>query len=72
MEKAKIITLFSGILNDLIKEKGISLRKIEAEINIDHSTFSRWLHGQTLPQADYLWLLADYFGCTLDYLLGRE
>lgn len=63
---------FSEKLKYLIKEKNLSLRKLEKDIKISHATLSRWLNGKMLPQAEYLCILADYFDCTVDYLLGRK
>ena len=63
--------LFSNNIKYLIKEKNLSLRKLEKDIKINKSTLSRWINGITMPQADYLCILADYFNCTVDYLLGR-
>jgi len=64
--------VFIKNLSELIKERQISLRQLEKELKINHSTLSRWLNGKTMPQADCLVKIADYFDCTTDFLLGRE
>ena len=33
--------------------------------------YQRYEHGTQKPGMDYLWALADHFGVTLDYLVGR-
>lgn len=63
---------FSENLRFLIKEKNLSLRKLEQEIHINHETLSRWCRGIVVPQAEYLCILADFFNCSVDYLLGRS
>ena len=62
---------FAKNLKELVESKHISLRKLETELNINHTTLSRWLNAKTLPNADYLYIIADYFNCSVDYLLGR-
>lgn len=64
--------LFSQNLKYLVKEKNLSLRQLENELNINHTTLSRWLNCQTMPQADYLCIIAKYFNCSVDFLLGRN
>lgn len=63
--------LFASRLKDLISEKEINLSVIEKAVGINHSTISRYLSAQRAPQLEQIWILADYFGCTVDYLLGR-
>jgi transcriptional regulator with XRE-family HTH domain len=62
---------FAKNFKELLDSKQISLRKLETELNINHTTLSRWLNGKTMPNADYLCIIADYFNCSIDFLLGR-
>ncbi|MDE7394781.1 MAG: helix-turn-helix domain-containing protein [Clostridiales bacterium] len=62
---------FTARLTELMEEKNITLRQLEKEVGINHSSVSRWLAGKTLPNIDYLCKLADYFDCSADFLLGR-
>ncbi len=59
-------------LKELRKKKHISQLKLALDLNMNQNTISRY---ETMErQADYETLIrfADYFGVTLDYLLGRS
>lgn len=58
-------------LRELRLEKGISLDKLGEIFHVQKSTLSRMENGKQEPKADFLNDLADYFGVTVDYLLGR-
>ena len=58
-------------LKELRKKKKISQLKLAIDLNMNQNTISRY---ETMErEADYETLVkfADYFGVTLDYLLGR-
>ena len=42
------------------------------DTGITEASMTHYMHGDRLPNAESLIKLADYFGCTVDYLLGRE
>lgn len=54
----------------LCKEKGVSVAKLERETGISNGTISRW--GSSSPTVEKLEKVADYFGVSVDSLLGRE
>ena len=58
-------------LNKLRKQRGISQLKLALDLNMNQNTISRYENLER--EADYKTLIkfADYFGVTLDYLLGR-
>ena len=41
-------------------------------IGTDPRTVSNWQSGKTAIPSDKLLLMCELFGCTADYLLGRE
>ena len=57
-----------------IKELRESLEKTQddlaKDLNVSRQTVSRWEYDQCL-NSDDLWKLADYFKCSIDYLVGR-
>ena len=58
-------------LKELRKKRGISQLKLALDLNMNQNAISRY---ETLErEADYQTLIrfADYFGVSLDYLLGR-
>lgn len=42
-----------------------------SELGFSSATSTHWKNG-TMPKGDALLTLADYFNCSVDYLLGRE
>ena len=58
-------------LKELRKKRKISQLKLALDLNMNQNTISRYENLER--QADYGTLVkfADYFGVTLDYLLGR-
>ncbi|MDE6061127.1 MAG: helix-turn-helix domain-containing protein, partial [Clostridia bacterium] len=53
-------------------EKGINCPKLASELGINRTTLTRYLSCKTTPSLSTAIILADYFNCTLDYLLGFE
>ena len=66
------------MLNERIKtlraEKGITQVELARVIGMggQSSTLGMWELGRSTPSVPHLIRLADYFGVTLDYLLGRS
>ena len=58
-------------LKELRKEKGITQLKLAMDLGLSQNTISRYETGER--EADYktLIMLADYFGVSVDYLIGR-
>lgn len=54
----------------LCKSKGITIWKLEYNLSIGNGCIVRW--GKTMPSAKNLKKVADYFGVTMDFLLGRD
>ncbi len=52
------------------KSKKISLKSILEDCKLGSNTFSHMLHGKSIA-FDSLAKMADYLGCSVDYLLGR-
>ena len=70
----RIDSLFSERLSTLIKQKrkDVSKAKICEDLNITKRTLELWEIRQSRPDIDRLCTLADYFGVTVDYLVGRS
>ena len=58
-------------LKEIRKKKKISQQRLAIDLNMNQNTISRYENMER--QADYETLIkfADYFGVSLDYLLGR-
>ena len=53
-------------------ESGKTLLQVEKETGISNQNLSRWECGKVLPNIDFCVQLADYYGITLDELVGRD
>ncbi len=58
-------------LKELREKRGMSQVRLAIELGLNQNTISRYESGAR--EADYRTLIAiaDYFGVSLDYLLGR-
>ena len=62
----------ADILKDLMRENEIDVETLGKRINLkDYSLIYDWLSGGCFPSLENLVKLADYFKCTIEYLLGR-
>lgn len=61
------------ILKQLRKSRGYSNAKDFCDASgISYNTYQNYEAGKRVPTADILITLADFYGVTTDYLLGRE
>lgn len=56
-------------IQELSKEKGISVRELEKRLGFSNGYFSKW--KTVSPNSEGLQKVADYFSVSVDYLLGR-
>ena len=54
------------------KVQRLTNKEIAQDLGISQSAMQYYKSGKTLPGAEILLKLADYFGVSTDYLLGRE
>lgn len=59
-------------LKELRKQKGLKQKDLAGFIGVSQSTLSEWESEKYQIDNDNLFKLADYFGVSVDYLLGRE
>lgn len=70
--KAEPPKAFKDRLILLKEQKGLkSFYALADQVHIHKSNISQWLIKDYLPDIESLEILADYFGVSLDYLLGR-
>lgn len=55
-----------------MKEEGLNQVRLAEKVGVKQNTISAWLNKKKEPCILSLWLLADYFGVSVDYLIGRE
>ncbi len=58
-------------IRDLREDKGMRQSDLAKAVGIDQRTISNYEIGKTNPDSDALIKLADFFGVSIDYLLGR-
>ena len=63
--------MFKEIFIRLCNEKGITPSKACRDVKIAPATFSCW-DENSIPRQATLLRIADYFGVTVDYLLGKD
>lgn len=63
---------FSVILKTLRKEHDFTQQELADKSGISRSNINNWENDKSLPLPNGLIALADAFGCSVDYLLGRE
>lgn len=64
------LSKFSESLAELMQERNLSVKDLAEEVGIKDSNLYYYLRAERLPSVEALVLLADYFSCSADYLLG--
>lgn len=64
--------VFAERLQELMKEQGLNQVKLAEQVGVKQNTISAWLLKKKEPSLTSLWLVADYFGVDVDYLIGRK
>lgn len=60
------------ILKLLRKSCNLSMQDFCTQCGISFSTYQNYETGKRKPTADMLMIIADFYGVTTDYILGRE
>ena len=68
----KILPSFANRLKPLRQEKNITQRQMAALLSCTEQHYQRIEYGTINVHATTVIFLADYFGVTTDYLLGRS
>ena len=63
---------FSERLSGLIFEHGLNRKLLAKNVGINASCITHYLQDKRIPTVKSLILLAEYFNCSTDFLLGRE
>lgn len=59
-------------LIELRKENGFSQADIAEILCVSRQAVCKWENGQSVPNADNLKLLAEIYGVSVDWMIGRE
>ena len=63
--------MFYDIFLQLCAEKGVKPTPVALAIGVSSAAAAKWKKGAT-PSGDTLQKIAEYFGVSVDYLLGNE
>ena len=64
--------MFSERFKSLRKAAGLTQVQAAAKLNVTQQTIASWENGTRMPSLDIMDCIADFFGVTTDYLLGRK
>ena len=56
----------------LREAKGMTQEQLAEVLCVSPAAVSKWERNLAVPSVEMLWMLADYFGCTIDELVGRR
>ncbi len=69
MEKQKV---FLEIFTELLNENGLTRKSFSEKSKIPYPTIIGWTNLGRLPDFITLGKIADFFGCSVDFLMGRQ
>ena len=59
-------------LKSLRKNLGLTQRELASKLDIPQANYGYYELGKANPPHELLIKMADFFGCSIDYLLGHE
>ena len=63
---------FSERLIELMIEKGLNQKQLAVQTGLSNQAISAWVTKTREPGLQSLLVLADYFQCSIDVLVGRD
>lgn len=63
---------FGKTIKELRTQQKLSQRQLGEKLDVCNQTVSFWESGKREPDLDTLVKISEYFGVTVDYLLGRS
>ncbi|MGN1346450.1 MAG: helix-turn-helix domain-containing protein [Eubacteriales bacterium] len=64
--------MFREKLKEIRKREGITQQEAARRLGVSLGAVGNWESGKRTPDAEMLGRIADTFGVSVDYLLGRE
>ncbi len=59
-------------ITSLLKEQKRTQKELCTFLGLNQVAFSEWKSGKSKSYTKYLPQIAEFFGCSVDYLLGKE
>ncbi len=75
LSEEKYNSPFASRLREAFEEgrkKGLTQAKLAARLGVTAQAVSKWYNGESEPQLSALSEIADYFGTSVDWLVGKE
>lgn len=66
------LSKFSERLSDLMFDEGYNGLTLSEKLGCGYNTIYRYLQCERTPEVEMIIALADFFNCSIDYLLGFE
>ena len=63
---------FALRLNELREKRHVSQKELAGALGVGIATVGMWESSERVPPAKRLQMIANFFGVSVDYLLGRE
>ena len=67
-----MILKFNENLKTLLSQNNVTQQQLATHLNTTQQTVSRWINGSNQPDFYMLIKIADFFYCSIDFLMGRE
>ena len=64
--------MFQDVIKDLRVQKGLTTDEVALEVGVSGGAYRNYERGERTPDFVKLVKLADFYGVSVDYLLGRE
>ncbi|WP_246419513.1 helix-turn-helix domain-containing protein [Caproicibacterium amylolyticum] len=61
-----------AVFAELLNKNSVTPYRVYKETGVPQSSLSEWKRGNSMPKIDKIQKIADYFGVSVDYLLGNE
>lgn len=71
IKQGRDVLAFYTIFEQLCSERGVTPTQVARDNGITQQTVSHWKTRDSTPKAQTVQKLADYFGVSVDYLLGN-
>ena len=68
----KILDSVCEFIEEVRKEKGWSVSDFARNVQIPRTSVNAWILKKRMPKIEWLYHMADYFGYSIDYIVGRE
>lgn len=68
----KILDSVCKFIEAMRKEKGWTIAEFSKNVGIPRTTVNAWVLKKRMPKLELLYQVAEYFGYSIDYIVGKE